>query len=122
MPNSVGAQGNSFELLAELPLGRRSFVLFNCVEQNAFRFWLQRAARAHSSLGIEGIQGEQRNISRGYRRKGIGSNGGVIAQSVSQDNAATQTSPVESSALLRPVSHLPQRGLPCGELSGTQRL
>jgi hypothetical protein len=28
------------------------------------------------------------------RSKGIGRNGGVIAQSVSQDNSATQTSPV----------------------------
>jgi len=55
------------------------------------------------------------------RRKESGSNGGVIAQSVSQDNSATGRSPVESSALLRPVSQLPQRGLPCGELSGTQR-
>jgi hypothetical protein len=50
-----------------------------------------------------------------------GSNGGVVAQSVSQDNSATGRSPVESSALLRPVSQLQQRGLPCGELSGTQR-
>ena len=41
------------------------------------------------------------------RSKGIGRNGGVIAQSVSQDNSETQTSPVESSALLRRVSQPP---------------
>ena len=78
-------------------------MLFNCVEQNTFQFpGVQTSAEVIIGSALDRVDPERFMIKLDpnttsackTRSKGIGRNGGVIAQSVSQDNSATGTSPV----------------------------